>query len=414
MATVDFTRINTNIAALNSLNTLRDVNKALALAQTRLSTGRRINEAADDPAGLTLATKFDVRAQGMQVAMDNIGNAKNLLAVAEGGLKKINEILAKMRAKAEMAADDSLGADERTAIAEELSQYAREIDDIVNTTKWNGQTLLSGGISLNFQTSADSSTSYDYTVWTLTQAHDVQGTGTDGLGDLADVTGSSTVSISTDPDSVFSAASAGNTTFSGLEELSTGSYTIRVVIGSTDGSATDSYLQILDANGEPLWVDADGSSGGLLDTKVSFAYDASGAFTVNLGNGLEVVLNSGLTAGTKQDATFAYTKSGTYDVSTRVNSAANARAYMQTLDSAIATVSSSLSNIGSMVARLSFKEDTLAIGKVNTEAAFSRIMNADMAVEQLNAVKNQILQQSAIAMLAQANMAPQAILQLMG
>ena len=55
MATVDFTRINTNIAALNSLNTLREVNKNLAIAQTRLATGRRINEAADDPAGFAQA-----------------------------------------------------------------------------------------------------------------------------------------------------------------------------------------------------------------------------------------------------------------------------------------------------------------------------------------------------------------------
>ncbi len=129
MATVDFTRINTNIAALNSLNTLRDVNKNLAIAQTRLATGRRINEAADDPAGLTLSTKFDVRAQGLQVAMDNIGDAKNLLAVGEGGLNKINEILAKMRAKAEAAASDTLGSTERATIKQDLENFAKENPD---------------------------------------------------------------------------------------------------------------------------------------------------------------------------------------------------------------------------------------------------------------------------------------------
>ncbi|NOZ28627.1 MAG: flagellin [Chloroflexi bacterium] len=288
MATIDFTRINTNIAALNALNTLREVNKNLALAQTRLSTGKRINEAADDPAGLTLATKLDVRATGMQVAIDNIGDAKNLLAVAEGGLKKINEILGKMRAKAELAANDALSSDERSDIANELAQYAQEIDDIVSTTLWNGQALLDGTADFDFQTGPVSS---NYTEWSLNQAFDVQGTGTNGLGDLASVSG--------------------------------------------------------------------------------------GTYTVN-------------------------------DVST----AASARAYMDTLDDAISTVSNALSEIGSMVARLTFKEDTLAIGKVNTQAAYNRIMNADMAQEQLNSVKYQILQQTAIAMLAQANLAPQSVLQL--
>ncbi len=276
MATIDFTRINTNIAALNSLNTLRDVNKSLALAQTRLATGRRINEAADDPAGLTLATKFDVRATGMQVAMDNIGDAKNLLAVAEGGLRKINEILAKMRVKAEAAASDTLGTTERDAIADDLEQFALEIDDIVNTTTWNGLELISGTTSWSFQTGAAST---DATTWALSYGHN-----------------SSNLAINT------------------------------ITVGS----------------------------------------------------------------------------------------AASAQAYIQSLDTAIASVSASLSNIGSMVARLTFKEDTLAVGKVNTEAAYNRVMNADMAVEQLNAVKYQILQQTAIAMLAQANLAPQSVLQLIG
>ncbi|HEY64313.1 MAG TPA: flagellin [Caldilineae bacterium] len=289
MATIDFTRINTNIAALNALNTLREVNRSLALAQTRLATGKRINEAADDPAGLTMATKLDVRATGMQVAIDNIGDAKNLLAVAEGGLQKINEILSKMRAKAELAANDALSSDERSNIANELAQYAQEIDDIVNTTLWNGQKLLDGTADFDFQTGPVST---NYTEWTLSQAFDVQGTGTAGLGDLATVSG------------------------------------------------------------------------------------------------------------------------GTYTVD-EVSTAASARAYMEKLDSAISTVSNALANIGSMVARLTFKEDTLAIGKVNTEAAYNRIMNADMAQEQLNNVKFQILQQTATAMLAQANLAPQAILQLM-
>jgi flagellin len=407
MATADLTRINTNIAALNTLNALRDVNRSLAMHQARLSTGKRINEAADDPAGLTLATKFQVRSESLQRAADNIGDAKNLLSVAEGGLKKINEILGKMRIKAEQAASETLGTAERNAIAQDLGQYAREIDDIVNQTTWNGQKLLDGTADFDFQTSAD----YDkYTTWSLGQSHDVQGTGTAGLGDLATVTGTSTAAEGTDPGNVINAVTGGQATFSGLSELSTGTYTVKLVIGTTDGSASDSYIQLVDSNGNPLTVDADGSGGGLLDNKLTFAYDASGTFNVNFGNGLRITLEAGLTAGAKQDATVTYTKSGSYSVT--LADAAAARTYMNTVDQAIATVSSSLSNIGAIMDRLTFKEDALAIGKVNTDAAFNRIMNADMAAEQLEAVKMQILQQTATAMLAQANSQPQAVLQL--
>ncbi len=85
---------------------------------------------------------------------------------------------------------------------------------------------------------------------------------------------------------------------------------------------------------------------------------------------------------------------------------------MSKIDDAIATVSDSIAKIGASVSRLTFKEETLVVAKINTEAAYSRIMNADMAAEQLEATKLQILQQTATAMLAQANVAPQAILAL--
>ena len=108
MANVDVTRIAGNIGALNALNSLQNINKQLALHQTRLSSGKRINSAADDPAGLTIATKMMARSEGMKVVVDNIGDASNMLSVAESGLSKMNDILVQMRNKAEQAASDTL------------------------------------------------------------------------------------------------------------------------------------------------------------------------------------------------------------------------------------------------------------------------------------------------------------------
>lgn len=282
MAQGDFTRINTNIGALNALNSLKNVQKQLGMHQLRLATGKRINEAADDPAGLTIATKFEYRASGLGVALDNIGDAKNMLAVAEGGLSKIKDILILMRAKVEAAASDTLGSDERDAIATQLTDFKSEIDNIVQTTKWNGKKML------------------------------------DGMGDF--------------------------------------SYQIMFQVGAE----TDSANQITLSSG-------------------------------NFGN----VDSTALTIG-----------------SFSVDTATNALAFIGSLDSAVKTISSRLQTIGSQVSRLNFREDTVTIAKVNTEAAYSRIMNADMAFEQLEATKMQILQQTSTAMLAQANTAPQNVLSL--
>ncbi len=289
MAQGDFTRINTNIGALNALNSLKTVQKQLGIAQLRLATGKRINEAADDPAGLTIALKFQYRASGLGAALNNIGDAKNMMAVAEGGLQKINDILMQMRDKATQAASDTMGTDERNAISSQLKAFRDEIDNIVNTTKWNGNKLLDGltafaSNEINFQVGADA----------------------------------------TVDDKIY----LSSTTFG------------TVVANSTDSGLTldDSHLS--------------------------------------------------------------------------VDSFSNASATMTNITNAIATVSARLQSVGSLVSRLTFREDTMTVAKVNTEAAYSRIMNADMAFEQLEATKAQILQQTATAMLAQANQAPQGVLQL--
>jgi flagellin len=277
MAQADFTRIASNIGALNALNSLRDVNTKLGIHQERLATGKRINSAGDDPAGYTIASKLSARSEGMKTAMDNIADAKNLLAVADSGLSKMSGILTKMRNLAQTGASDTMGEDERGALVKQLESYGTQIDDLVTETKWNDTQLLSSG-SLTFQTGA---------------------TETDA------------------------------TSFDGLTGLTTAS--------------------------------------GDLDISVSLT-SASGA------------------------SDFA--------------------GYMTTVDTALNTVSSKISDLGALINRLTFKEEQLAVAQVNVEASHNRIMNADMAMEQLEATKYSILQQTSTTMLAQANMAPQGVLSL--
>jgi flagellin len=298
----DFTRIATNIAALQSLNSLQNINDRLGVAQLRLSTGRRINSAADDAAGLTIATKFNFKAQGLGQVLSNIADAKSLITVAEGHLNNISDILTKMKTKATQAANDTLGEDERTAISNELRQLNIQIDNEVRQAMWAGTNLLVGS----------------------------------------------------------------NSTFASSSTV--GYFNFQVGVGTT--TADRMTFQIANQ--------VFGTTG----TAMRMAFNS---------RDLRVQIGSG---------------TGEWSVASQ----ASANQFMTQVDAASLKVSQGLSYIGAIVNRLDYQETSLSVAKVNTVASWNRIMNADMAFEQLEATKYQILQQTAITMLAQANMGPQAIL----
>ena len=296
-------RINTNINALNALRSLNDINTQLSVSQLRLATGKRINNAADDAAGFTIAKKFNARSQGLGQALANIGSAKNLMAVAEGHLNNILDILTQMKTKATQAADDSLGSAERNSIQSELKALATQIDLEVTQSTWNSKSIFGTG---NSTTGAASSVQFKFQI---------------GAG----------------------------------------------------ASSTNDVLKFD------------------LLAKDNVSFDSSN--TNYKADGLRV---SVATAGRA------------------VTSSASAQALMSNIDTAIADVSEGLSYIGAVVNRLTYQETSLTVARTNTEAARSRIEDADMAYEQLQSTKLQILQQTASAMLAQANAGPQSILQLFG
>ena len=137
MAIGDSTRVNTNIAAFNALNALKIINRNLEKSQLKLATGLRINEVSDDPAGFVISRRLIARSKGLSVALDNVGTAKNVLSIAEGGLLSISDILLRMKELVTQAASDTLGSAERAAITSELTELTSEVDDIVSETEFN-------------------------------------------------------------------------------------------------------------------------------------------------------------------------------------------------------------------------------------------------------------------------------------
>ncbi len=165
----DLSRINTNVQAMGSLRTLQDTNSMLGMRQMRLSTGSRINRAEDDTAGYGIAKKLQAKVRGQAQALANIGDAKSMLTVAEGGLNTIMDILQNMKEKAIQAANDTMGTNERTAIKNELDALASEIDDIVADAEFNGNSLFSTGAqtSFTYQVNAESGDTFVATIATI-------------------------------------------------------------------------------------------------------------------------------------------------------------------------------------------------------------------------------------------------------
>ncbi len=165
----DLSRINTNVQALGSLRALQETNSQLGLRQLRLATGSRLNRAEDDSAGYGIAKKLQAKVRGQAQALANIGDAKGMMTVAEGSLNSIMDLLQNMKEKTIQAANDTMGANERTAIKSELDALSAEIDDIVADAEFNGTSLFSTGAqtTFTFQVNAESGDTFVATVATM-------------------------------------------------------------------------------------------------------------------------------------------------------------------------------------------------------------------------------------------------------
>lgn len=512
MADTDVTRIAGNIGAMNALYALNNINKQLSVHQTRLATGKRINSAADDPAGLAISTKMLSRSESLKTALSNIGDAKNLLAVAESGLGRLTDILNSMRTITENAANDTNGTDERTIVKEQLASYAQQINDIVEQTKWSDKKLIDGSYNatsnaLTFQTGADVGETTKLSGLTdmhalalnllraATSAVDAS-VSTSAIGTgysvaISSVTGTELASGTYSVETVFATDGSGNYTVNllstsgstiasatgvyadGTDEVvnfgngitvtlaSSGVYTagaaaLLTAANETDLSITMGTVTTTEAAtgtySVSVVISSDGSYVAELEdsegTVVASSVGASGAYTsaaveIDFGNGIVATLDASITitSGATASGDIDYTHSGvgsfeladsdsfgytaavaateagvninaTTVGTQQVSYSADFSAYMSIIDAAMVSVNSQLSKIGSLTGSLTFKEDQISSSQINVEASYNRIMNANMAEEQVNASKLLILQQTSTAMLAQANAAPQFLLSL--
>ena len=139
----DLTRIGSNFHAYEAWANLKKTNGKMGQIQSRLSTGKRINSAEDDTSGYALAKNLESRVRGLGQALENVGTAKNVLNIAEGGFQAQMSLLQTMKEKATQAADGSYSTAQRTAINDQFVALRTEFDDISSDTKFNDTALMS-------------------------------------------------------------------------------------------------------------------------------------------------------------------------------------------------------------------------------------------------------------------------------
>jgi flagellin len=152
----DLNRVNTNVESLDSQLSLNRVNRSLSDSRMRMSTGLKINKAEDNAAGYSIATKLKSRITGLEQSLQNVGDAKSVLDIAESSYDTIQDSLIEMKGLATQAANDTLGATERGYIGDQITALGKDINEIANQTVFQDFDLLNGtnntgSFSLTFQ-----------------------------------------------------------------------------------------------------------------------------------------------------------------------------------------------------------------------------------------------------------------------
>ncbi|MBS4025227.1 MAG: flagellin [Clostridia bacterium] len=375
-------RINNNIMAMNTHRQLGANQAQGAKSLEKLSSGLRINKAGDDAAGLAISEKMRGQIRGLNQATRNAQDGISLIQTAEGALSETHAILQRMRELAVQAGNDTLQPEDRTAIDTEMGQLKNEVTRIADTTQFNGKELLSGNLGVS-----RSGGTLDSTVVGLSSTNDIKVSG---------AASDTTYTITEDATHITLAVTATG--------VGTGVKVGDSQIVSKVGLAAGDTFNF-DALGVSIKTDAAKNMGGIAFTGLTITTGPADGATFQIGaNG-----NQKLAVSIDDMSAVGLGVAGV-----QVDSHANAEAAIATIDAAIDAVSTQRSALGAWQNRLEHTISNLGTSAENLVAAESRVRDVDMAAEMMQFTKNNILQQAATAMLAQANMAPQSVLQLLG
>lgn len=398
-------RINNNLMAMNTHRQLGINNGAGAKSIEKLSSGYRINRAGDDAAGLAISEKMRGQIRGLDQASRNSQDTISLIQTAEGALNESHAILQRMRELSVQSSNDTNTDSDRKALQNEVKQLVGELDRIGNTTEFNTKKLLEGSAKgVTEAVDGAMRVNNNSAVTLTTTAADTVLAGTtlvDGAYMLIRVGGAATASATAITDTDWKLVGPdGTATTLGVTGLHITAATnaISFTASITTAGATVSS----DKNLNTLKV---GDS-------ITFVFSKSEAASSSLGGSImgQIGANAGQTAFiSMSDMRAEALGVDKVDISTKFG----AQVAIETVQGGLEKVSAQRSALGAMQNRLEHTIKNLDTASENLQASESRIRDVDMAKEMMNFTKNNILTQAAQAMLAQANQAPQGVLQLL-
>jgi flagellin-like hook-associated protein FlgL len=390
----------TNVPALSAHRSLLRSDGAMTRALERLSSGLRINRAADDAAGLAISQNLRAQVTGLGQAARNAQDGINVVRTADGALEEVTAVLQRMRDLAVQGANDG-GLDDTStgAIQAEIAQLKAELDRIAATTSFNGRALLDGTYRGTFQIGAN-------TGETLTVVIGALGIGTDTAGlelTAVDVTGSVTLASTVTP------------AISDAEGVPTAG---RVVLAGdfvTGGVFEGSFAGLggsITYEGKTFDLGSVDYTGAVTATDYITRINLAAVPFFGLGHTPFTGSAGGLTF-TGETPGVGSTAPDAVAQTPRYAGRSGASKAIGLVDDAIGEVSSLRAYLGAVENRLEHTISNLTVAMENTTASVSRISDADMAWEMTSFTRAQILSQAGTAMLSHANRAPKGVLALL-
>jgi flagellin len=388
------TRINTNIEALNAQRNLTATASKYASSVEKLSSGLRINRAADDAAGLAISEKLQAQVTGLNQAQRNAQDGVSMVQTAEGALAEVHSMLNRIRELAVEAANSTLSSTDAASVSLEITALQDEINRIGNKTTFNGLNLLTGNLSV--------------------------ARGTDTLGTTAAAGGggnTSTVGITNVSVAVAAAGKTFTLSTSGTDlTLSDGTVTQKITLNALVNGVGSQALNF-DKLGVSFTLTST-NSGGTGATNANVATALAGKTVVTAAGTANATFQIGANENDTMSASFADARvsAGLATAISNFTSApatATAGALITAVDTEIGSISTIRAGFGAVENRLNHTVAAVSVASENLNASMSRIKDLDMAAEMVNFTKTQIMQQAGTSILAQANSAPQNILTLL-
>jgi flagellin len=396
--------INTNLASMFAQNSLSGAQKNLSTSVQRLSSGLRINSAADDAAGLSVAQNMQSQINAINMAVRNVGDATNLLTTADSSLSTIQDMLLRMKSLVVEGKNDSLSIAQKGNVNTELGEIRNEINNVATRTTFNGNNLLSNtgtlGIAAGLVVGGSTGANSSITNVTLTAAKPQVYTITKPTTTSINIAGADGVSQTL----TMLATSAGSSQTYDFNALGIKFTTAAIGVDANTAVAT----AVLALGGGTFTVAATGTP------VMDFQTGAGNNDTFRFG-----ALNVLTTGGNNSTSDFTNIQTSLGAITTAVGASDNGTINTEMLllstriDSAINAINTQRATLGSQMNRLSYTNTNLMAQSTNMQNSRSAVIDTDFAKETASLTKGQIMQQAATAMLAQANQMPNVILSLL-